>query len=87
MPNHSLGALALALFAAAVVPSDAFCQEAEVAPAQTYSCVTDNIDWVLPADFDKALARSKSEQRLLLIKGVSFGIDAAGAGCATKGKW
>ncbi len=45
------------------------------------------IEWVLPADFDEALKRAKDENRLLLIKGVSFGIDQAGATCATAGTW
>ncbi len=49
--------------------------------------VTTNIDWVLPGEFDAALARARREGKLLLIKGVSFGIDDAGAKCATKGKW
>ena len=51
------------------------------------ACNTDNIDWVLPGHFQEAVSRGKSEQRLILIKGVSFGIDVAGARCATKGKW
>lgn len=51
------------------------------------ACVTDNIDWVLPGHFADAVKRGKAEQRLILIKGVSFGIDVAGAACATKGKW
>lgn len=45
------------------------------------------IEWVLPGHFEEARARSKQEQRLLLIKGVSFGIDEAGAACATQGEW
>ena len=51
------------------------------------ACNTDNIDWVLPGHFADAVSRGTSEQRLILIKGVSFGIDVAGAKCATKGKW
>ena len=50
-------------------------------------CDTNAIRWVLPADFDVALRRARAESRLLLIKGVSFGIDAEGAKCATKGRW
>jgi hypothetical protein len=46
-----------------------------------------NIHWVLPKDFATALERAKEEHRLLLIKGVSFNIDEAGATCATKGTW
>lgn len=48
---------------------------------------TTNIEWVLPGDFGDALARAKAEKRLLLIKGISFGVDVEGAGCATKGRW
>lgn len=55
--------------------------------AQNPACVADNIDWVLPGHFAEAVKRAKAEQRLILIKGVSFGIDVAGAACATKGKW
>ncbi|MEO6593880.1 MAG: hypothetical protein ABIP94_03910 [Planctomycetota bacterium] len=51
------------------------------------SCNTTNIHWVLPGDFSTALQRAVAEQRLLLIKGISFGVDEAGATCATKGKW
>ena len=45
------------------------------------------IDWVLPGDFELARRRSLEERRLLLVKGVSFGIDELGAKCATKGDW
>lgn len=45
------------------------------------------IAWHLPHDFDAAVARAKKQKRILVIKGVSFGIDDAGAKCATKGKW
>lgn len=51
------------------------------------SCNTTNIRWVLPGDFSTAVARAVAEQRMLLIKGISFGVDEAGATCATKGKW
>jgi len=45
------------------------------------------IQWVLPGDFPQALARAQKEQRILVIKGISFGVDDAGAKCATKGVW
>ena len=45
------------------------------------------IEWELPGQFEHARARSLKEERLLLIKGVSFGIDRVGAVCATKGDW
>ena len=55
--------------------------------AETFGCDTTNIRWVLPASFATALERAKEEHRLMLIKGVSFNIDEAGATCATKGTW
>ena len=45
------------------------------------------IEWHLPHQFGEAREASKTKNRILLIKGVSFGIDEAGAQCATKGKW
>lgn len=58
-----------------------------VAQAECTPGVTTNVDWVLPGGFDKAVERAKREHKLILIKGVSFGIDEVGAKCATKGKW
>ena len=51
------------------------------------TCDRTAIEWVLPGDFARALARAQKEQRIVLIKGISFGVDAAGAKCATKGVW
>jgi len=48
---------------------------------------TQAIRWHLPGEFMEARDRARRENRLLLIKGISFGIDEAGAKCATKGKW
>ena len=45
------------------------------------------VDFVLPGQFEDALARAKKRNRPLLIKGVAFGVDKLGATCATKGKW
>ena len=45
------------------------------------------IRWKLPHEFTDAVAAAKKQKRILIIKGVSFGIDEAGAKCATKGKW
>ena len=50
-------------------------------------CDTSAIRWELPNSFAKARARAAEENRILLIKGVSFGIDHEGAKCATKGMW
>ena len=46
-----------------------------------------SIRWHFPHQFEDALARSKAENRILIVKGVSFGIDTEGATCATKGRW
>ena len=46
-----------------------------------------SIRWHFPHQFEEARARSKAENRILVVKGVSFGIDEAGATCATKGRW
>jgi hypothetical protein len=51
------------------------------------SCDRTAIAWVLPGNFPQALARAQKDQRILLIKGISFGVDDAGAKCATKGVW
>ena len=51
------------------------------------ACDRAAIQWVLPGDFPQALERAQKEQRVLVIKGISFGVDAAGAKCATKGVW
>ncbi|MFY9344721.1 MAG: hypothetical protein WAT39_19675 [Planctomycetota bacterium] len=50
-------------------------------------CDRNTIQWVLPGDFRQALARANREQRMLVIKGISFGVDTEGARCATKGVW
>jgi hypothetical protein len=60
-----------------------------LAPAQdgVATCDRSAIEWVLPGDFPRALERAKAEQRILVVKGISFGVDVAGAKCATKGVW
>ena len=45
------------------------------------------IDFIYPGKFAKALEQAKATNRCLIIKGVAFGVDAAGAECATKGHW
>ena len=60
------------------------------APAQQepeLGCDPAAIRWFIPGEFKEALERAKEEKRLLIIKGISFGVDDAGAKCATKGKW
>lgn len=46
-----------------------------------------NIRWHLPGSFEAARRRAVDENRLLVIKGISFGVDSIGATCATKGTW
>ncbi len=50
-------------------------------------CDRSAIQWSIPGQFKQARARAKRQKRLLIIKGISFGVDDAGAKCATKGKW
>ncbi len=64
--------------------STGFTQES---PSPAPGTNTNSIRWHLPGSFDHARARARDEGRLLLIKGISFGIDEVGATCATKGKW
>ena len=45
------------------------------------------VNFYLPAEFEQALADARESNRLLLIKGVAFGVDQLGATCATKGHW
>jgi hypothetical protein len=45
------------------------------------------IRWHGPGEFAAARERAEHEKRLLLIKGISFGVDELGASCATKGRW
>ena len=80
MPSRCCFApFALTLLAALPAPLPA--QQGEAA------CDRSAIEWVLPGDFPQALARAKAEQRMLVVKGISFGVDVAGAKCATKGVW
>jgi hypothetical protein len=45
------------------------------------------IDWTLPGDFEKARERARAEKRIIIIKGIAFGVDEAGSKCATEGDW
>lgn len=45
------------------------------------------VTWVLPGQFEDAQKKSASEKRLLLIKGIAFGVDELGAKDARKGCW
>jgi hypothetical protein len=48
---------------------------------------TTAIDWFFPGDFEAARSAAEKSNRILLIKGIAFGVDAEGAKCATKGCW
>jgi len=74
--------LTLALTLVSTLATTAAAQDATPA-----GCDPTNIEWVLPGDFGTARERAVAEQRMLLIKGISFGVDDVGATCATKGRW
>ena len=45
------------------------------------------IRWHTPGKFEDARKAAASGNRILMVKGIAFGVDAAGAECATKGCW
>jgi hypothetical protein len=45
------------------------------------------IRWHVPGEFEDARKEAEKEKRLLLIKGIAFGVDELGAKDATKGCW
>lgn|GEM_PF-5900834 len=51
------------------------------------NCDKTAISWILPGHFKDAQTRAKNENRILIIKGLGFGLDEVGATCATKGDW
>ncbi len=70
-----------------LVAGTAVAQKPDAAPDTDLGCDPSAITWFIPGQFQDARERARSEKRLLIIKGISFGVDAAGARCATKGKW
>lgn len=48
---------------------------------------TNNITWFTPGKFEEARKAAQTQKRILMVKGIAFGIDAVGAKCATKGCW
>jgi hypothetical protein len=58
-----------------------------VAAADPTACDTTAIKWHLPDEFATARKAAGQEKRILMIKGIAFGVDEAGARCATKGCW
>ena len=64
------------------------CNGQETPQTDKLSCFNSKqIEWFFPGDFDKAFEKAEKENRLLLIKGLGFGLDQQGATCATKGCW
>ncbi len=45
------------------------------------------IQWVYPGKFKTALEKAKKQNRIILMKGLGFGLDELGTKCATKGCW
>ncbi len=77
--------------AAVVIPTVLIGLVAGAARAQQpdtdLGCDRSAIRWFIPGQFQDAREQARKEKRLLIIKGISFGVDTAGAKCATKGKW
>ena len=84
MKRHWLR-LCVALFCASALAEPNTAAAEELSPAERRARAA--INWRLPHEFATALSDAKEQTRILVIKGVSFGIDDAGAQCATKGKW
>jgi hypothetical protein len=74
--------------AALLLPTGPMAQ-AQAAPRAPMESAGDRtaIRWHGPGEFAAARERAEHEKRLLLIKGISFGVDELGASCATKGRW
>ena len=81
-PVVVLFSLGLSALSVAQVPAEA-AKTKKVEPG----CDRTAIEWFRPLQFEKARQKAKSRKRLLIIKGISFGVDAAGAKCATEGTW
>ena len=71
----------LVLAATCVLPGTAFGKDAPECGDTTV------VDFFLPGSFKDAQKKAKKTNRCLLIKGVAFGMDQAGATCAIKGHW
>lgn len=54
---------------------------------EEYGCDRSAIRWTLPGDFKAAREKARKENRILIIKGISFGVDKLGARDATCGTW
>jgi hypothetical protein len=76
-----------ALLVSTVLSSSAAVFVAQEPAGSGVACDRAAIAWVLPGDFPRALELARSGRRILVVKGISFGVDEAGAKCATKGFW
>ena len=56
-------------------------------PADPTCADTASIRWHTPGKFEQARKAAAAQNRLLMVKGIAFGVDAAGAESATKGCW
>lgn len=45
------------------------------------------IQWFTPGSFAAARLQAENSRRMMMIKGIAFGVDEVGAKCATKGCW
>ena len=45
------------------------------------------IQWFTPGSFAAARLQAENTKRLMMVKGIAFGVDEVGAKCATKGCW
>jgi hypothetical protein len=66
--------------------SGALCAPA-VAADPTACTDRSAVRWHVPGEFEAARKEAEKEKRLLLVKGIAFGVDEAGAKSATKGCW
>ena len=60
---------------------------APAAAADPVCADTTAIRWHTPGKFADARTAAAARNRILMVKGIAFGVDAAGAECATKGCW
>ena len=85
---RTLAALALLATCLPVTAAQAGFAVASDATEETeLGCDASAIRWILPGHFEDARERAVRERRIVVIKGISFGVNDAGAKCATKGTW
>ena len=59
----------------------------QAAEKENFGCDRSAIQWGLPGNFAAARERARRERRLLILKGIAFGLDERGARDATSGRW